>query len=508
MRKSFIFPGNFLGIYINILPVKRRKALRQIGLGFSAGLMLPSLLSACKDDDPSPTTKYNGVVGVIGAGAAGLHAADILRTNGIPVRVFEASGRVGGRVRTMQRTTQPDDALLFDPNNLPVSEFPAEFGASFISGSDSAWGKIADQLNAPLIEFYSQASDVFIVDGTVKTAADLQSDADFIAAQNFVSGLASNSSTSSVEQAIASAGINARMYAILNSWLGNKAGTSNSLLGTKALAEAIALRTRNDKQYILQANPMEDALLSRFDSVIQYVELNTAIKSVNYTTDKIVLTGDKNGTESFTAEVDRLVVAVPVSILKAGTIVFTPSLPSAKTTALSRMDMDASIRVRLEFRKNFWGMNSAFIYGGTQAPEYFNAGIGRDAMQKTLDITIQGPKAEELSAKGKDMVPVILSELDAVFNGQATENVRRDAQDTILSVIMDWTKVPYIRGGASYIKPGGSNADRISLSEPVNDKVFFAGEATDIAGEAGTISGAIQSAERAASEVMETIELS
>jgi monoamine oxidase len=487
--------------------VKRRKALRHIGLGFSAGLMLPSLLTACKEDDATPSVRYNGVVGVIGAGAAGLRAADILRSNGIPVRVFEASGRVGGRVRTMQRTTQPDDALLFDPNNLPVSEFPTEFGASFISGSDSAWGKIVDQLNAPLIEIYAQASDIFIVDGSVKTAADLQGDADFIAAKNFVSGLASNSSAGSVQQAIASAGINERMYAILNSWVGNKAGTSNDVLGVKALAEAIALRTRNDKQYILQANPMEDAVLSRFSNVIPYVELNSAIQSVNYTGDKITLTGVKNGTEAFTAEVDRLVVSVPVSILKANTIAFTPSLPSAKATALSRMDMEASIRVRLEFKKNFWGMNSAFIYGGAQAPEYFNAGIGRDAMQKTLDITIQGARAQELSAKDKEMVPVILAELDAVFNGQATENVRRDASNNVLSVIMDWTKVPYIRGGASYVKPGGSNADRISLSESVNGKVFFAGEATDIAGDAGTISGAIQSADRAASEVMETITL-
>ncbi|MFD1001896.1 flavin monoamine oxidase family protein [Ohtaekwangia kribbensis] len=487
--------------------MKRRKALRHIGLGFSAGLMLPSLLTACKEDDATPSVRYNGVVGVIGAGAAGLHAADILRSNGIPVRVFEASGRVGGRVRTMQRTTQPDDALLFDPNNLPVSEFPTEFGASFISGSDSAWGKIVDQLNAPLIEIYTQASDIFIVDGSVKTAADLQGDADFIAAKNFVSGLASNSSAGSVQQAIASAGINARMYTILNSWVGNKAGTSNDVLGVKALAEAIALRTRNDKQYILQANPMEDAVLSRFSNVIPYVELNSAIQSVNYTGDKITLTGVKNGTEAFTAEVDRLVVSVPVSILKANTIAFTPSLPSAKATALSRMDMEASIRVRLEFKKNFWGMDSAFIYGGAQAPEYFNAGIGRDAMQKTLDITIQGARAQELSAKGKEMVPVILAELDAVFNGQATENVRRDASNNVLSVIMDWTKVPYIRGGASYVKPGGSNADRISLSESVNGKVFFAGEATDIAGDAGTISGAIQSADRAASEVMETITL-
>jgi monoamine oxidase len=105
------------------------------------------------------------------------------------------------------------------------------------------------------------------------------------------------------------------------------------------------------------------------------------------------------------------------------------------------------------------------------------------------------------------MVPVILSELDAVYNGQATANIRRDAQDTILYTIMDWSKVPYIQGGVSYVKPGGSNADRITLSAAVSEKLFFAGEATDIAGEAGTISGAIQSAERAALEVVDTITL-
>jgi monoamine oxidase len=485
--------------------VNRRKALQQIGLGVSAGLVLPAWLSSCKDDDPAPSTTYNGVIGVVGAGAAGLHAADVLRSKGIPVRIFEASDRIGGRVRTIQRTTQPDDALLFDPANESISEFPTELGAQFILGSDSAWGKIVSQLNVPVIEFYTQGNDIFIVDGTVKSAAELAGDADFIAAKNFVTNLSSNASTGSVQQAIASAGINARMFSILNSWIGNTAGTSNTLLGIKALAEGISLRIRNSQQLILKANPMEDVLLSRYSNVLPYVELNSVVKAINYSGDKITIGGEKNGAEAFTVEVDRLIIAVPVSILKSAAITFTPTLPSNKSTALSRLDMDGSIRLRLEFKKNFWGMNSAYIYGGTQAPEYFNAGIGRDPLQKTLDITIQGPKAEELSALGKDMVPVILSELDAVYNGQATANIRRDAQDTILYTIMDWSKVPYIQGGVSYVKPGGSNADRITLSEAVSEKLFFAGEATDIAGEAGTISGAIQSAERAALEVVDTI---
>ncbi|HEY9008286.1 MAG TPA: NAD(P)/FAD-dependent oxidoreductase [Ohtaekwangia sp.] len=484
--------------------MKRRQALQHIGLGVSAGLMFPAWLSSCKSEDPKPEITYDGVVGVIGAGAAGMHVADILRSKGVTVRIFEASDRIGGRVRSLQRLTQPTASLLFDPNNLPISTYPAELGAQFIWGADSAWGKIISQLNVQTVEFSTLGTESYFVDGTIKTAADLASDADYIAARNFVTNLVSNNSTGSVQQAIASAGISGRTQAILNSWIGNRLGTSNDQLGVKAVAEALALQTRNNQQFVLKSNLMEDALLSRFSNAIQYVELNTVVKSIDYSGDKIKVGGDQNGS-TFTAEVDRLIVTVPVSILKSGLISFSPALPATKTTALSRMAMDASIRVRLEFKKNFWGSSSTFLYGGIQAPEYYNAGLGRDDAHQTLDITIQGAKAAELSAKGKDMVPVILAELDAVFNGQATQNIRRDPQNNILYMIMDWTKEPYIGGGTAYVTPAGSNQDRLDLAAAINKKVFFAGEATDSAGEYGTISGALQSAERASEEVVDSI---
>jgi monoamine oxidase len=43
------------------------------------------------------------------------------------------------------------------------------------------------------------------------------------------------------------------------------------------------------------------------------------------------------------------------------------------------------------------------------------------------------------------------------------------------------------------------------MGVPVNDKLFFAGEATDVNGDAGTINGALASAERVAEEVVKSI---
>ena len=106
------------------------------------------------------------------------------------------------------------------------------------------------------------------------------------------------------------------------------------------------------------------------------------------------------------------------------------------------------------------------------------------------------------------MLNEILDELDVVFDGKASLNIRKrfpDEGGTIITAIKDWTKVPYIQGGQSYPLVNGTNNDRVELAAPIDQKIFFAGEATDVTGEFGTISGAIKSGERAAEEVVAAI---
>jgi monoamine oxidase len=67
----------------------------------------------------------------------------------------------------------------------------------------------------------------------------------------------------------------------------------------------------------------------------------------------------------------------------------------------------------------------------------------------------------------------------------------------------DWQKDPFARGAYSYVTVGGGAARGI-LAQPLEDTLFFAGEATDTADEAGTVAGALQSGVRAAREVLRT----
>ncbi len=486
--------------------MKRRKALKQIGLGLSAGLVMPQFLASCKKDDPGPEVPFDGNVVIIGAGAAGLYAADILRTKGIKVSVLEAANQLGGRIQSFRNSNEVTDSLIFDTKYRTIADFPVELGSEIVFGTDSSWGKIISNLNLTTVPLDKAAVNQFIIDNKAKSAADWQSDADFVAAENFVSALTNYSGPAvSVRDA---AGSGARTQAVLNSQIGNFYGTTNDKLGISLLSQDLKARSHDGTIFTMKANPMQDILLSRFSDVQSIVETNKQVTAINYGSDPIVITL-KDGSQ---VEASKVIVTVPVSILKSGGISFSPSLPGDMTSALSRIGMDPTLRVVLDFKKNFWNESAGFIWGGTTAPQYFSAGVGRSEFYRTMSITINGEKAAELSAKEPDQIVTdILKELDAVYAGQGTLFIRRNLDtadpnvNKMIYIIKDWSKDPFTQGGYSYPMPGATADDRIALTKPVSDKLFFAGEATDLKGDAGTVSGALSSAERVATDVVKSI---
>src|SRR5262249_15054362 len=64
----------------------------------------------------------------------------------------------------------------------------------------------------------------------------------------------------------------------------------------------------------------------------------------------------------------------------------------------------------------------------------------------------------------------------------------------------DWQADPFARGAYSYIGVGGVGAQK-KIAAPIEDTLFFAGEATHFGGQSGTVDGAIDTGVRAAEEV-------
>ncbi|HMI66169.1 MAG TPA: FAD-dependent oxidoreductase, partial [Cyclobacteriaceae bacterium] len=315
--------------------MKRRKVLQHLGLSLSAGVIMPQLLSSCKKNDAGPEVNYSGTVAIIGAGAAGLYAADILRSKGIKIVVLEAGSELGGRIKTLRnQATIPSQSPSFICNVLPpdlpsIADFPVELGAEITHGSDSIWGMIIQNLNVPTIDL-AAATDQFILDQTAKSFSAWSGDSDFTSVQSFISGLPTYSGALSVQQA---AGISDRGQALLNSQVGNYYGSASSQVGAQGLAQGLALVKHDTKWLALKANPLQDLLLSRFSSVTPLIQMNTPITSINYGTDPIALT-DKSGN---LIRADKVIITVPVSILKGGAISFSPALPGTMTTSLANI---------------------------------------------------------------------------------------------------------------------------------------------------------------------------
>jgi monoamine oxidase len=91
------------------------------------------------------------------------------------------------------------------------------------------------------------------------------------------------------------------------------------------------------------------------------------------------------------------------------------------------------------------------------------------------------------------LVAVALSSVARVFG-------KTPQSEIAAAYAQDWQADPYSRGGYSYVLVGGAGA-RGRLAAPIEETLFFAGEATD-AEEAGTVAGALRSGQRAAREVL------
>jgi len=107
-----------------------------------------------------------------------------------------------------------------------------------------------------------------------------------------------------------------------------------------------------------------------------------------------------------------------------------------------------------------------------------------------------GPRAVRLAAGASpaQLVRQALASLETLFGEEL--DVTAELRGYYYH---DWQQDPFARGAYSYVTVGGSEA-RAALAQPIEDTLFFAGEATDA--EAGTVTGALQSGVRAARELL------
>jgi monoamine oxidase len=183
---------------------------------------------------------------------------------------------------------------------------------------------------------------------------------------------------------------------------------------------------------------------------------------------------------------------------------FVPELPQTKQNAIDHLIMGNVVKISLRFRSRFW--EGLEVVLGDRKENFFDLGFiyYPDVPFPTwwTHLPVRGPVlvgwaggAQTRRVRG-DLVAQACDSLARIFN----TSVKKISDELEASYTHDWHADPFARGAYSYVPVNGLESQRV-LGEPVEETLFFAGEAMSI-GHIGTVHGAIMSGELAAEEML------
>ena len=412
---------------------------------------------------------------VIGAGVAGLSAAASLRNTGRTVRVLEASGRIGGRARTVNEPAL--GGIWFD------------HGASWLHVAESnPLVPIAEAAGETLIDSDRLRQEQTFLGPRLATEAELEDYAQawprFIAAGD---ALLSRGEGSLAD--IAKTLPDDRWARSVEMWEGP----------VICVAEADRYSLRDWKRNLLHGgNRMVaggiGAFIARHLGQGLDIRLNAKVHGVRWSGDGVTV---QTGQGAIRAK--ACIVTVSTGVLASGAIAFDPPLPAAVRDCLAGLPMGLAIKVALrangsdrlglpdhcsvDRRVERDGEPAIVLQFWPLGRDHVSAWIGADtawALQKHGDAAC---------------VDFVRNHLRDLFGARAAALFSAGA------VVTQWGREVNFLGSYAYALPGHADA-RGKLGQPLADgRLVICGEACNEDGLAGTLGGAWHDGQRAAKAV-------
>jgi monoamine oxidase len=424
---------------------------------------------------------------VVGAGAAGLAAARSLATRSLKVVLVEARERIGGRVWSHQ---------------LPHVAPPAEMGAEFIHGpaehtrallradgiadvptGDESWSCRNDG------ELRREDHDFNLAARALERARSLVKDE---SAEQFLRRLeADNTSREAAEAARA--------------FVEGFEAADPSIVSARAIADELRSGADSTSARPLGGyRPLFESLHSACVNAGVQIQLSTNVRRISWRRGTVAVDTSNRAGQLQTIQARAVVVTLPIGVLRYtgddNQVTFDPEVPTLKREALANLEMGHAVKVALWFRTAFWEevhdgryRNGAFFRCEGQP---FTAYWTQLPVRSELIVAwAGGPKAMALHTMSHaERIELALKNFGALFRTPALARAEFKG-----GAMHDWSHDQFARGAYSYVAVGGGNARKI-FAEPLEGTVFFAGEATASDGQGGTVNGALETGERAASE--------
>lgn len=431
---------------------------------------------------------------------AGLAAACELGRAGLAICLLEARNRIGGRVFTLHD---------------PACSAGIELGAEFIHGRPP---EIWDPLQKAGAEIQEVEGDYWCISEGRLSSCDFFDEVDSILAK-MDDSRPDESFSVFLQRRFGSPKTKAQQEAQRHalSYVSGFNAADPALVGVHWLVQGMRAEEKIQGDRAFRAHSGYTALLNIFRDELSHlnadVRTETVVESINWRAGNVQVTALGPGS-SLVLEAPRVLVTLPLSLLKTasepdGAVRFTPPLPQAKLDALHKMEMGKVIRVVLRFRERFWEgikpsprakktlADMAFLFSQNEwFPTWWTS-----MPHKSPIITGWAPfqAAERLSGQSEDFITDRSLQTLSSLLGPSAHELRQLLERVY---VHDWQTDPFSRGAYSYGKVGADGAQQ-AIAAPLENTLFFAGEATDTAGHNGTVHAAIATGYRAAREILQ-----
>jgi monoamine oxidase len=400
-------------------------------------------------------------VAIIGAGAAGLGAAHALENSGLSVIVLEARNRVGGRAHT----------ILAAPNII----FDA--GCGWLHSADkNSFVDIAKQLN-------------FEIDKTRPPWREQSFDTGFPLSerQDFIAAL--DAFYDRAEQAAQRGGDDTASHYLEpgNRWNPMIHAISTYVNGCELDQVSIRdMAAYEDTGINWRVRRGYGALMTAYGAPCP-LALNTEVTLIDHSGPRVRIETSRG-----TLTASKVIVTVPTNLIADEAIRFHPALP-AKVEAARGLPLGVDDKVMLALDDPEALPKDGNLRGATMRTAMGSFHL-RPFGQPCIEGFFGGTFARELEDAGDGAFAAeSIDQIVALLGSNFRRKLKPLAESR-------WARDPFARGAYSHALPGHAG-DRALLAAPVDERLFFAGEATS-PNFFSTAHGARDSGERAAREAI------
>ncbi len=486
--------------------ISRRDLLKLAGAtGLAAGVSALGARPAGAADGPR--------IVVVGAGLAGLTCAYRLKQAGYAATVYEAADRVGGRCWTLRGAFADGQIAehggeLIDQGHTAIRQLTQELGLNldnllqaeandtepcyYFDGASYPFAEATNDLKAiwmPLHRDVSQASYPTLYNNYTQRGYEL----DHLSVRDWINQTVPG-------------GIGSRLGQLLDVAYNIEYGAETSeqsslnllyLLGYSGQGQLRIFGPSNEKYHVRGGN---DQIVTRLAGRLAgQIQLGSALVAIKQNGNRTYTLTFQSGLATKTVTADRVVLALPFSILRSSVDYKNAGFKALKQTAISELGMGTNSKLHVQFSDRHW--NDLGCNGETFADTGYQntwevsraqpgaSGILVDYTGGNIGASFGTGTPKERALQFLGQLEPVLPGISAKWNGRATVDF--------------WPAYPWTKGSYSYWKVGqytkfaGVEREREGRAR----NCHFAGEHTSVDFQ-GYLNGGVETGQRAATEVI------